>query len=472
MAGIHTLFVNAGLSGGTIRVQLADGLRRRTAVHIGIAEEVGRTATHSQVVLRPALRSRSTWVVVHTWIDALFVLAGLVRGAVVVAAAANDAAALVGITAIATQAAALRPVGLDVALGIGTAGIVDQARVDAVAVDAGLARVALSIHPASDRATGGIGIALEAVLAAAHCSVLGHLADGVGAAVARVAALAMDTGLLVRTVVVALTSGRALQYQLAAFTAGIGHLGLGALTDHGSHRNAVQDTALSRAGAWRENCAWVLALDVDARQSAGTISIVSAHWLHWSWFAVGVRISKRQLVWATAHSAMLQGLADGVLGTRILLATWIHALVGHTGQVGGAVVVRVAFQAQAAHEGIALQSDGTAAVGAMVAAIALGIQGTRIRDQARIHALPIQTLLVAAALVIRLATNRRTSELGVAREAWLAVANGVVVLHRALGIGSTVAGTGALGIDAGLARRAVGIGLASHGDNIRGYRRD
>lgn len=165
---------------------------------------------------------------------------------------------------------------------------------------------------------------------------------------------------------------------------------------------------------------------------------------------------------------MLQGLTDGVLGTRILLATWIHALVGHTGQVGGAVVVRVAFQTEAAHERITLQSDGAAAVGTMVAAIALGIQGARIRDQARTHALPIQTLLVIAALVIRLATNRGTSELGVAREAWLAVANGVVVLHRALGIGSTVAGTGALGVNTGFACRAVGIGLASHGDNIRG----
>lgn len=75
---------------------------------------------------------------VDTRIDALFVLAGLVRGAVVVAAAANDAAALVGIASVATQAAALSPVGLDVALGIGAAGVVDQARVDAVAVDAGL----------------------------------------------------------------------------------------------------------------------------------------------------------------------------------------------------------------------------------------------------------------------------------------------------------------------------------------------
>lgn len=59
----------------------------------------------------------------------------------------------------------------------------------------------------------------------------------------------MNTGLLVGTVVVALAARRALQYQLAAFTAGIGHLGFGTLADHGSHRNAVQDTALSRAGA-------------------------------------------------------------------------------------------------------------------------------------------------------------------------------------------------------------------------------
>jgi len=238
------LFVYAGLAGRTIGIQLADGLRRRSAVHVGIAQEIGGTTAHGQVVLGPALRSRGTGVVVDAGIHALLVLAGLVCGTVVVAAAADDAATLVRITTVSTQAAALGTVRLHIALGIGSTGIVDQARIDAVTVDAGLARIALAIHAASNGATGGIGITLESILAAAHCAMLGHLADGVGSTVARVAALGMDAGLLVGTVLVAVASWLTGRHHLAACSTGIGHLILGALTYHCSHRNTVQHTAL------------------------------------------------------------------------------------------------------------------------------------------------------------------------------------------------------------------------------------
>lgn len=134
----------------TVGIQLADGLWRRSAVHVWIAQEIDRTAAHGQMVLSPALSTRGTRVVVDAGIHALLVLAGLVCGTVVVAAAANDTTTLVGISSIATQATALGTVRLHIALGVGSTGIVDQAWVDAVTIDAGLARIALTVDATSN----------------------------------------------------------------------------------------------------------------------------------------------------------------------------------------------------------------------------------------------------------------------------------------------------------------------------------
>lgn len=145
-------------------------------------------------------------IVVDAWIYALFVLAGLVRRAVIVAGATNDTAALVGISAIAAETATLGTTRLNVAFGIGAARIVEQAGIDAVAIDAGLARVAFAIDATANGATGGIRIALKAILTAAHRAMLLHLANGVGAAVARVPTLAIDTGLLFATIRITFTA--------------------------------------------------------------------------------------------------------------------------------------------------------------------------------------------------------------------------------------------------------------------------
>lgn len=54
----------------------------------------------------------------------------------------------------------------------------------------------------------------------------------------------------------------------------------------------------------------------------------------------------------------------------------------------------------------------------------------------------------------------------VAREAWLAVADRMMILYSALGIGSTIARIDALRIDAGLRRGAIRVGFAANGDDI------
>lgn len=377
LARIDALFVDAGQAGWTIRIQFAHGLWLGTAIHIGIAQEVSGTAANSHVILWSTLGTRGTHIVVDTRIDALLVLAGLVRGAVVVAAAANDAATLVGIATVSAQATALGTTGLDVALGVGTTRIVDQAGIDAVAIDAGLARVTFTIDTTANGTAGDIGVTLESILATADGAMLLHLADGIGATVAWVAALSVHTRLLVTAVQITLASRRALQHQLTTLATGIGHLRLGTLTDHGANGHTVQHTAVGTACARREFCAWVRALGIDAGQFAGTITVVTAHRLHGTCLAEGMGITQWQLLGATADGAMLQGLADGILCTRTL-ATWIDTLVLHASQVRGTIVVGVTLQTQTAHKWITLQSSWTSAAGTMIAAIALGIQCTRI----------------------------------------------------------------------------------------------
>lgn len=353
LARIDALFIDAGQAGRTIRIQFAHGLWLGTAIHVGVTQEVSGTAANSHVILWTALGSRGTHIVVDTRIHALLVLAGLVRGTVVVAAAANDAATLVRITTVSAQAAALGTAGLDVALGVGSTRIVDQAGIDAVAVNAGLARVTFTVDAASNGTAGGIGITLESILATADGAMLLHLADGIGATVAWVAALSVHTRLLVTTVQITLASRRALQHQLTTLATGIGHLRLGTLTDHSTDGNTVQHTAVGTACARREFCAWVRALGIDAGQFAGAITIVAAHRLHGTCLAEGVGVTQWQLLGATADGAMLQCLADGILCTRTL-STWIDTLVLHASQVRGAIVIGVTFETQTAYKWITL----------------------------------------------------------------------------------------------------------------------
>lgn len=72
-------------------------------------------------------------------------------------------------------------------------------------------------------------------------------------------------------------------------------------------------------------------------------------------------------------------------------------------------MIGVTFQAQTAHKWITLQSGWASTASTMIATITLGIQGTRIRDQAGIDTFTVHTLLIAGAFVVRLAANWSTA---------------------------------------------------------------
>lgn len=74
-----------------------------------------------------------------------------------------------------------------------------------------------------------------------------------------------------------------------------------------------------------------------------------------------------------------------------------------------------------------------------------------------------EALLVRGALVVGGAADRMAADQGVAGEAGLAEADGMVVVDVTVGIGAAVARTDAQLVDAGLGQRAVGVAGTADG---------
>lgn len=110
---------------------------------------------------------------------------------------------------------------------------------------------------------------------------------------------------------------------------------------------------------------------------------------------------------------MIKRLTDSILSARALSAR-IHTLVSNASQVGGAIVIGVTFQSYTTHKWITLEADGTTAASAMITAITLRVQSTRIGNETWIDTLTMNALLVAQTLIVRLTANRYAAELRIA----------------------------------------------------------
>jgi len=149
-ARVLTLFVEAGQPRWAVRVLPTLGPRLGPTAHVGVADHARRAAAHGEMVLDPAFGSGRAWVLVDARVDALGVDAGSVARTVVAGAAAHDVAALVWVPAVPAQAAALGTVTECVALGVRSARLSNDARVDTVSVDASLIRSAFRITAAAN----------------------------------------------------------------------------------------------------------------------------------------------------------------------------------------------------------------------------------------------------------------------------------------------------------------------------------
>lgn len=260
-----------------------------------------------------------TGVVVDARIDTLRVLTLLIRRTIAVAATSNDVAALVRVAPVSAAASALGLVASHIALAILATWVLDQARIDANAVDAGLACVTFSVRPASDCATGCLRVTLIARLTAAHGPVIVNVALSVESAVARVSTLAVDARLRCWALGIALAAWFTLQHHLGALAIDVGHPQFGAFADHGANRYTVQDRTLGRGVTWLQFNARIFAASVDASQSIRTVWVGNTFGLvgnHWATFTVRERVAQRCLLGTDAVSHMIAGVALGVLGAR------------------------------------------------------------------------------------------------------------------------------------------------------------
>lgn len=101
----------------------------------------------------------------------------------------------------------------------------------------------------------------------------------------------------------------------------------------------------------------------------------------------------------------------------------------------------MAFDAFAPFKWTAFVARLASARGAVIVAEAFGVHGARIRQCARVDAFVVVARLIVRALVVRLARQFEATELRIARVAWLAHANRMMVLHVAIGIDAAIAWT-------------------------------
>lgn len=106
---------------------------------------------------------------------------------------------------VALAAVAVSYVIVREALGVGAARVRDQARIHTVVILAGLVERALAVVLTLDGVARELRITLIALLAGANRLVIPHVADRVGAAVARIATLPVDAGLAIAAIVVRCT---------------------------------------------------------------------------------------------------------------------------------------------------------------------------------------------------------------------------------------------------------------------------
>lgn len=221
-----------------------------------------------------ALCVLSTWVLIQTGVDAVLASTRLVQGTLLVAATANDLAGNEGITLVARNTLAHGAMLRGVALSKPAAWVLDQARVDTVAVDACLLVPALVVSLAARKLAGNLWVANVARRTDTDWPVILDEARGSRATVARIHTLSVDTSRSVGTVIISGAAGRVGQLHWLALGVGVGQPALPAGTHHSPEGQAVHHRADCCDIARGQGQAWVLASLVEA---GGVVRTVSVH---------------------------------------------------------------------------------------------------------------------------------------------------------------------------------------------------
>lgn len=380
---IHASSIYAGQMRGAIAVQSAFRLWFWSTIHVWVTNHSRGTSADGHVIVRAAFGTSRAGVVVHARIDTLRVLALLLRWTVAVAATANHVTTLIRISSISISAATLSLIAGDITLAVLSARIVDQARINAHAVDTRFPGVTLGIRSTSHSSASGLRVALIARFAAAHGTMILDVALGVNSAITWISALSVYACLRSGAFRVALTTRFTLQHDLATLAIDIWHPKLGTFTDHRSNGDTVQHGALGRWITGRQFKARILAPTIEARHSVGTVWVCDTFGLvghRLATFTIREWITQGRLFGTDTVRHVVTSVTLGVLRTWRVLGTGINTSAVSAGSTVWTIVVSGALDPATNLKWIALESRRTSAIGTMVMSIALCRYGTRIID--------------------------------------------------------------------------------------------
>ena len=262
----------------------------------------------------------------------------------------------------------------------------------------------------------------------------------------------VNTGICLSTLIICGTSS---QDRCQCLTAGVlcAHISIRAGTDHGPHRQGVNDRAASRGSAGVQGFTQQLAFVVQASVLGRTVLVFHTLWRldrytgHKWVTSEAKRASALRLV--VGHQAVSIG------STGVLIETGVDTVLVPTGLILRALSIPTAADNFTGSEWIALIARDALTVGLVSGRVALGKPTTWVLHQTGVHTLTANTGLSIPAVVVRLAADGLAGDERISNIAGGTGAHWTMVLDKALGTGATVARVHALSVDAGLAVGAV-----------------
>jgi hypothetical protein len=212
--------------------------------------------------------------------------------------------------------------------------------------------------------------------------------------------------------------------------------------------------------ARRKFNARIFAFVVDTGQCLRTVGVVDALEFNF-WFAVDVRVPNKTW-WALADSHMVLGETLGAWRTRIVVQARIDTLFVDATLIRWAVVVAETSDDSAHVTWISAVSAQALAFGNIIAHETLCVHSARVVDQARRHAVGVDTCLVRFALGVASTTDSSAGDVRISFVAFAARTDGTMTFDGTFGVSSAVAGVSALIVDASLHFRALAVSCASN----------
>ena len=300
------------------------------------------------------------------------------------------------------------------------------------------------VHLAFNLDASHVRITLVAVLTGAHWLVLDDPTEGVLSTGARILANAVDAGVSLSTLVVR-TAARQDGWQGSAAVVICADITVGAGTDHRPHGEGVDHCAYCRVVAGIEVETEVFALLTETAVARRTVLVLDTLWS-------GQRNTVDVCVASESNGTSALGLVVShqtfsILGTRVLVETWVDTVLAPASLVLRTLLVAAAANHLASNEGVSFIAWFALAHSSVPGWVALSISSTRILDETRVDTVSIHAGLLVTALVVALAANRFTGNLRIANETGRTHANGAMVLYEAGGTGATVARIDTLSVD-------------------------